>query len=214
VLRAAERLRCPAGLRIRGENVTISTVGLLPELRELASLDVPYRVVLSLHSAFSEKRASLVPTGRRFADALVRIVVASRRSHGHASCSVEGERDGVPGPSIERTPFVGKGPTAARCHHGRRGAGTGDGETPCGKREDESVFNRAPRPYRHEDDASHADEMLRPITTPHTTRGRVRDKHSKMTQHRRTPARHLAPSAGRTRRRCMLARISMARRSR
>ncbi len=67
VLRAAERLRCPAGLRIRGENVTISTVGLLPELRELASLDVPYRVVLSLHSAFSEKRASLVPTGRRFA---------------------------------------------------------------------------------------------------------------------------------------------------
>jgi 23S rRNA (adenine2503-C2)-methyltransferase len=67
VLRAAERLRCPTGLRIRGENVTVSTVGLLPELREVASRDLPYRLVLSLHSAFSEKRASLVPTGRRFA---------------------------------------------------------------------------------------------------------------------------------------------------
>jgi 23S rRNA (adenine2503-C2)-methyltransferase len=42
-------------------------VGLLPELAELALRDVPYRMVLSLHSAFSEKRASLVPTGRRFA---------------------------------------------------------------------------------------------------------------------------------------------------
>ncbi|HEX5044369.1 MAG TPA: radical SAM protein [Candidatus Polarisedimenticolaceae bacterium] len=67
VLRAAERLRCPTGLRIRGENITLSTVGLLPELRELAALDLPYRLVLSLHSAFSEKRAALVPTGRRFA---------------------------------------------------------------------------------------------------------------------------------------------------
>jgi 23S rRNA (adenine2503-C2)-methyltransferase len=67
VLRAAERLRCPAGLRIRGENITISTVGLLPELQEVAALHAPYRLVLSLHSAFSEKRASLVPTGRRFA---------------------------------------------------------------------------------------------------------------------------------------------------
>ena len=66
VLRAAERFRSPAGLRIRGENVTISTVGLLPELRDLARLDVPYRVVLSLHSACAAKRASVVPTARRF----------------------------------------------------------------------------------------------------------------------------------------------------
>ena len=67
VLRAAERLRSPAGLRIRGENITISTVGLLPALSELAARDLPYRVVLSLHSAFPDKRAALVPTGRRFA---------------------------------------------------------------------------------------------------------------------------------------------------
>jgi len=66
VLRAAERLRCPAGLRIRGENVTISTVGLLPELRELAGLDLPYRVVLSLHSAFPDRRGSVIPTAHRF----------------------------------------------------------------------------------------------------------------------------------------------------
>jgi 23S rRNA (adenine2503-C2)-methyltransferase len=81
VLRAAERLRCPTGLRIRGENITLSTVGLLPELRELAALDLPYRLVLSLHSAFSGKRASIVPTGRRFAvpDLLEPLLARARR---------------------------------------------------------------------------------------------------------------------------------------
>jgi 23S rRNA (adenine2503-C2)-methyltransferase len=66
VRRAAELLRSPAGLRIRAENITVSTVGLLPQLADLVDADVPYRLVLSLHSAFGEKRASVVPTGRRF----------------------------------------------------------------------------------------------------------------------------------------------------
>lgn len=81
VLRAAERMRSPAGLRIRGENITLSTVGLLPELADLAGRDLPYRLVLSLHSAFGEKRASVVPTGRRFdvPDLLEPMLLRARR---------------------------------------------------------------------------------------------------------------------------------------
>jgi 23S rRNA (adenine2503-C2)-methyltransferase len=66
VMRAAAVLRHPCGGRIRGDRITISTVGLLPEIERYAEEGHPYRLILSLTSAFSEKRTALVPINARY----------------------------------------------------------------------------------------------------------------------------------------------------
>jgi 23S rRNA (adenine2503-C2)-methyltransferase len=66
VIRAAEILRDPCGARIRGDRITISTVGVLPMIERYTQEGHPYRLILSLTSAFSEKRAALMPVGRRY----------------------------------------------------------------------------------------------------------------------------------------------------
>jgi 23S rRNA (adenine2503-C2)-methyltransferase len=67
VIRAAEILRHPCGARIRGDRITISTVGLLPQIERFTDEGHPYRLILSLTSALQEKRARLVPVGRQYA---------------------------------------------------------------------------------------------------------------------------------------------------
>jgi 23S rRNA (adenine2503-C2)-methyltransferase len=67
VIRAAEVLRDPCGLRIRGDRMTISTVGILPMIERYTEEGHPYRLILSLTSAFDERRAALMPVGRRYA---------------------------------------------------------------------------------------------------------------------------------------------------
>ena len=67
VIRAAEVLRDPCGLRIRGDRMTISTVGILPMIERYTDEGHPYRLILSLTSAFDERRAALMPVGRRYA---------------------------------------------------------------------------------------------------------------------------------------------------
>ncbi|HJS58214.1 MAG TPA: radical SAM protein [Vicinamibacteria bacterium] len=66
VLRAAAVLRDPCGGRIGGDRITISTVGLLPMIERYTDEGHPYRLILSLTSAFGEKRARLVPIGRSY----------------------------------------------------------------------------------------------------------------------------------------------------
>jgi 23S rRNA (adenine2503-C2)-methyltransferase len=78
VIRAARILRDPCGARIRGDRITISTVGLPPLIERYTDEGHPYRLILSLTSAFGEKRASLVPIGRRHD---VPELVAAMRRH-------------------------------------------------------------------------------------------------------------------------------------
>jgi 23S rRNA (adenine2503-C2)-methyltransferase len=66
VIRAAEVLRHPCGARIRGDRITISTVGLLPQIERYTEEGHPFRLILSLTSAIPEKRASLVPIGHSY----------------------------------------------------------------------------------------------------------------------------------------------------
>jgi 23S rRNA (adenine2503-C2)-methyltransferase len=66
VIRAAEILRAPWGLRIGGDRITISTVGLLPMIERYTEEGHPYRLILSLTSAFNEKRSRLMPVGLRY----------------------------------------------------------------------------------------------------------------------------------------------------
>jgi 23S rRNA (adenine2503-C2)-methyltransferase len=67
VIQAAAILRDPSGLRIRGEAITISTVGLLPAIERYTDEGHVFRLILSLTSAIDAKRAELVPLARRYA---------------------------------------------------------------------------------------------------------------------------------------------------
>ena len=66
VIRAARILRDPAGPRVGSDRITISTVGLLPQIERYTDEGHPYRLILSLSSAFSEKRARLLPITARY----------------------------------------------------------------------------------------------------------------------------------------------------
>jgi 23S rRNA (adenine2503-C2)-methyltransferase len=81
VIRAAEILRDPCGARIRGDRITISTVGILPAIERYTDEGHPYRLILSLTSAFDEKRAGLMPVGRRYG---VAALAAAMKRHAAA----------------------------------------------------------------------------------------------------------------------------------
>jgi 23S rRNA (adenine2503-C2)-methyltransferase len=66
VIRAAEVLRDPCGGKIRGDRMTISTAGMLPEMERFAAERHPYRLILSLSSAFQWKRERLIPIAKRW----------------------------------------------------------------------------------------------------------------------------------------------------
>jgi 23S rRNA (adenine2503-C2)-methyltransferase len=60
VLQAARVLRDPVGPRIGSDRITISTVGLLPQLERYTDEGHPYRLILSLTSAFLQGAAGLL----------------------------------------------------------------------------------------------------------------------------------------------------------
>jgi 23S rRNA (adenine2503-C2)-methyltransferase len=67
VIRAAQVLRDPCGAHIGGDRITISTVGILPMIERYTEERHPYRLILSLTSAFDDKRQEVMPVGRRYA---------------------------------------------------------------------------------------------------------------------------------------------------
>ena len=66
VLRAASTLAHPCGGRISAKNITISTVGLVPQMQRFAQERRPFRLVLSLSSARPERRRQLLPIASRW----------------------------------------------------------------------------------------------------------------------------------------------------
>jgi 23S rRNA (adenine2503-C2)-methyltransferase len=56
----------PAGLGISARNITVSTVGLVPRINELAALGLPVRLAVSLHAPTDELRNTLVPINQRY----------------------------------------------------------------------------------------------------------------------------------------------------
>jgi 23S rRNA (adenine2503-C2)-methyltransferase len=61
VIRAARVLSHPCGGRVAADAITISTVGLVPQIRRFTREDHPYRLIVSLSSAVAERRAMLLP---------------------------------------------------------------------------------------------------------------------------------------------------------
>lgn len=65
VIQAANVLSNPAGGRVAKEAITISTVGLVPQLRRFTREGHQFRLIVSLTSAVPEKRVKLLPVAGR-----------------------------------------------------------------------------------------------------------------------------------------------------
>jgi 23S rRNA (adenine2503-C2)-methyltransferase len=86
VMQAARVLRDPCGARIGACRISLSTVGLLPQIERYTEENHPYRLILSLTSAFSEKRARLVPLTARYG--VPELARAMRRHARRRGCPV------------------------------------------------------------------------------------------------------------------------------
>jgi 23S rRNA (adenine2503-C2)-methyltransferase len=64
------------GFGIGARHITVTTVGLLPQLAKLARRSEQFRLAISLHAATSQRRAALMPVERKYN--LERLVVALR----------------------------------------------------------------------------------------------------------------------------------------
>ena len=65
VISAAQVLSNPAGGRIAHEAITISTVGLVPQIRRYTREHQPFKLIVSLTSAVAERRQRLLPVAGR-----------------------------------------------------------------------------------------------------------------------------------------------------
>lgn len=77
MLAAAELLRCPFGAAIGAPAITISTVGLVPEIDRYTAERRPFRLSISLGAATDAKRAALVPIAAR--TPVAEVMAAARR---------------------------------------------------------------------------------------------------------------------------------------
>lgn len=66
VIQAAKILCHPCGGRISARSITISTVGLVPQIRRYTAEGHKFRLILSLTSAVPERRSELLPVAGRF----------------------------------------------------------------------------------------------------------------------------------------------------
>jgi 23S rRNA (adenine2503-C2)-methyltransferase len=65
-VRALRLLNAPYGPRVGMRNMTISTVGLVPQIRRLAAERLQVTLAVSLHAPNDELRSDLVPVNRRW----------------------------------------------------------------------------------------------------------------------------------------------------
>jgi 23S rRNA (adenine2503-C2)-methyltransferase len=63
---AVRRLSDPAGFDFGARRITISTVGLVPQIRRLARESLQVTLAISLHAATDEERQRLLPAARRW----------------------------------------------------------------------------------------------------------------------------------------------------
>lgn len=63
---AIESLHRDWGFRFGARRITVSTSGLVPEIRKLADLGIPIRLAVSLHGATDEVRSRIMPINKRY----------------------------------------------------------------------------------------------------------------------------------------------------
>lgn len=63
---AVERLHDPLGFNMGARSLTVSTVGLVPGIRRLASEALPINLAISLHAPDDDLRSEMMPVNRRY----------------------------------------------------------------------------------------------------------------------------------------------------
>ncbi len=66
VIKFLENVNHEDGLNIGYRHISLSTCGLADKIRELADINIPITLSVSLHSPFNEKRSELMPVNRKF----------------------------------------------------------------------------------------------------------------------------------------------------
>ncbi len=64
--RAVEIMHDPRGLNIGARSMTVSTVGLVPGIRRLATETLPINLAISLHAPDDDLRSAMMPVNRRY----------------------------------------------------------------------------------------------------------------------------------------------------
>jgi 23S rRNA (adenine2503-C2)-methyltransferase len=65
-LRAIELMTNPDAFKFSSRRITLSTVGLLPELEQLSKEKISFRLAISLNASDEETRSHLMPVNRRY----------------------------------------------------------------------------------------------------------------------------------------------------
>jgi 23S rRNA (adenine2503-C2)-methyltransferase len=99
VMAAIRRLVDPTGFKLGARRITLSTIGLVRQIRRLAGEGLPVGLAISLHAATDEERRRLIPAARRWS---VAEVVASGAEYAEATgrrvtfewALIQGENDG------------------------------------------------------------------------------------------------------------------------
>jgi 23S rRNA (adenine2503-C2)-methyltransferase len=79
VMRAARVFSEPCGLAIDAKSITISTVGIVPSIRRFTAEQQPYKLIVSLTQADTEKRRDLFPVEDKYP--LPEVIAALREYH-------------------------------------------------------------------------------------------------------------------------------------
>ncbi len=66
LLRAIRIINAPWGLEIGARHITISTSGLAPQIRQLATEPAQFRLAISLHGATDAVRSQIMPVNRKY----------------------------------------------------------------------------------------------------------------------------------------------------
>ena len=66
LLRAIQIINAPWGIGIGARHITISTCGLVPQIRQLADQPLQIRLAVSLHGASNEVRNRIMPVNRKY----------------------------------------------------------------------------------------------------------------------------------------------------
>lgn len=86
LLPTLEIATAPEGLGISARHVTVSTVGLIPRIDQLAESGKPYHLAISLHAPNDTLRQEIVPTGK--AIHLADLIAAGNRYRAHTGRQV------------------------------------------------------------------------------------------------------------------------------
>jgi 23S rRNA (adenine2503-C2)-methyltransferase len=66
VMQALNRLNDPDAFGLGARRITLSTVGLIPKIKQFADLNTQYNLAISLHTVYNDLRSEMMPVNRKY----------------------------------------------------------------------------------------------------------------------------------------------------